>query len=804
MIRLTDLSSIRAAQVCFDQQQPLWSPLYSIYYLYEGSVELHTGNAKVLALPGDCFFIPPYSAFKTMAFAPARALMASFSAAFFIETLFKIPGIHFPFLIPGRPLCREIADTLLAMAQEGNKNNTLFLSSQLLKIIGLIGATTDGSVPGITMPPEIRDYLAVAEDAKALSGAASQIAAGIAAPENSHTRAVKASRRDRRVLEVFSYMKENCTLNISLTEAAAELEVTPQYLSTLIKNSFGETYHSLMTKLKSALALQYLNYTPLSKEKIARLTGFGRPVQMEAALAACALPLPAPPEVWEAALPSPAPSKVSRRAGGEPPELSGLAKTTLPQPAPPKLSGLALPEPAAPKLSAPSGAVGPDSPGSTQAAADFGSQHTIASSRRLTVDVSQKQQHLTPVWRRLINLGGCQNFKDENFCRQLIHAQERFHFTYGRIRDIFKDTVFSALDLCHRNNIAPLIELGDCTAGDLARLPALLKACTLRYGLDYLHQWRFEVSIGSRTSAAYIEFFKNVYAIVKHLFPHIPVGGPGLELSEDLERLDKILAILEKEHMLPDFATTHQTVIPSGALHVSREFAVTGQKVLRCLKKYRLHKQLWLTQYGLLSGQFSTANDSDAAGHFICHMLMSGLPLEAMGYGALSDISEENRGDPGSIFTGEGGLITWNGLFKSGYYVLDFFRQLCPCLLHRSKHTLITSGEERNVVLLTFSADEGRLEEITLTHMEPGMYVVKQMSINRRDGNIYEHWKRFGSPKEPSRQELEMMEFMAHPKCSVFTVRIDQDGSLTLPLSLLPWEIQLFLIERIVTDHGKP
>ena len=170
--------------------------------------------------------------------------------------------------------------------------------------------------------------------------------------------------------------------------------------------------------------------------------------------------------------------------------------------------------------------------------------------------------------------------------------------------------------------------------------------------------------------------------------------------------------------------------------------------------------------------------------------------LKAMGYGALSDISPENRGDPGNIFTGEGGLITWNGLFKSGYYVLDFFRQLGPHLLYRDKRRLIAADENKNIQILTFCTEDSFFETLSFYGMAAGVYIIKQFFVNSYDGNIYEHWRQFGSPKEPDLRDLEMMKLMSHPRCRVFTVSVENGENLLLPLSMDPWEIQLCIIEK--------
>lgn len=754
MTEFSDITSINLQKTCIEGKQELFTKAYTIYYIYEGSLELPSKGYKYRAFPGDCLFIPPYTRTHINAFAPARVLKVSFSAAIFIHTLFKIPGVHFPWLIPPKSICKEIEAILVSMvrgAAISPESRRLFLISQLISIAGIISRETDISVPGIQMPSF---WLAAnAQNTGAQRTAASTL-----------------PRRCRRLSEVLLYLKENCTLGTPLSEAARELGLTPQYLSSLIKESFNETYHEITAHLQAVLGFQYLSYAKLSFEKTARLTGLGTVKALDTALEKYF------GKYWQTKAKAIEEIEAIKETGGieeadDIKEAGGIKETgTIKE----------------------TGAI---DKGST---AKNTGRHAADKSKPLAINVPPKAcPPLVPVWNMLVNLGSCQNFKDENFCRQLNEAQKSFHFTYGRIYGFFNDTLFTALDLCCQEHMLPLIALEDCTEQDIHRLPSILKACTLRYGPDYVCRWRFEINIGASNSAAYVQAFKKIYHAIKYIFPDILVGGPGIKLEADTTRLDKIIGWLDKENMLPDFITIHQITAADKAISASQGFISCCRSVFKCLKKYRLHEAVWLTQYGPLSGQYNTANDSDPAGHFICHMLMAGcLQLKAMGYGALSDISPENRGDPGNIFTGEGGLITWNGLFKSGYYVLDFFRQLGPYLLYRDKRRLITASENKNIQILAFCTEDSFFEELSFYGMAAGIYIVKQFYVNSYDGNIYEHWRQLGSPREPAPQELEMMKLMAHPKCCVFTVAVENDESLSLPLSIDPWEIHLCLIEK--------
>ena len=58
--------------------------------------------------------------------------------------------------------------------------------------------------------------------------------------------------------------------------------------------------------------------------------------------------------------------------------------------------------------------------------------------------------------------------------------------------------------------------------------------------------------------------------------------------------------------------------------------------------------------------------------------------------------------------------------FKSGYYVLDFFRQLGPHLLYRDKRRLIAADENKNIQILTFCTEDSFLKRFLFMAWLPG------------------------------------------------------------------------------------
>jgi AraC-like DNA-binding protein len=73
---------------------------------------------------------------------------------------------------------------------------------------------------------------------------------------------------------VIRYVRQNLAGRITLREAARAANVSPNYLTNLLKREAGKTFTELVTSQRMEKARELLAYTPLRVSEIARLVGF--------------------------------------------------------------------------------------------------------------------------------------------------------------------------------------------------------------------------------------------------------------------------------------------------------------------------------------------------------------------------------------------------------------------------------------------------------------------------------------------------------------------------------------------------
>jgi AraC-like DNA-binding protein len=82
-----------------------------------------------------------------------------------------------------------------------------------------------------------------------------------------------SSRRDA-LLRVTRYIRENLAQDLSLTEAAATVFLSPNYLAHLLKNELGKTFTDLVTERRMERAQELLANTAMRIGDVARASGF--------------------------------------------------------------------------------------------------------------------------------------------------------------------------------------------------------------------------------------------------------------------------------------------------------------------------------------------------------------------------------------------------------------------------------------------------------------------------------------------------------------------------------------------------
>jgi len=85
---------------------------------------------------------------------------------------------------------------------------------------------------------------------------------------------VQRSHRPDALSRVTRYIRENLARRITLSNAAAAANLSPNYLTNLLKNETGRTFTSLVTSRRMEKARELLAYTTLRVSEIAEAVGF--------------------------------------------------------------------------------------------------------------------------------------------------------------------------------------------------------------------------------------------------------------------------------------------------------------------------------------------------------------------------------------------------------------------------------------------------------------------------------------------------------------------------------------------------
>lgn len=86
----------------------------------------------------------------------------------------------------------------------------------------------------------------------------------------------QAQRRSRRdaLFRVVRYVRENLTRRMSLADAAAAADLSPNYLAHLLKKETGKTFTDLVTERRMEKAQELLAHTTLRIAEVAEAVGF--------------------------------------------------------------------------------------------------------------------------------------------------------------------------------------------------------------------------------------------------------------------------------------------------------------------------------------------------------------------------------------------------------------------------------------------------------------------------------------------------------------------------------------------------
>jgi len=661
---------------------------------------------------------------------------------------------------------------------------------------------------------------------------------------------------DSRIHRIILYIRQNYYRNISLTEVADALYLTPQYLSKFFKAKTGVTFIRYLNEFRLSQAIKKIIYTDESITKIAMDAGFPNLQSFNKAFK----------EVYNIT-PAKYRDEMKKKLAGSGEEVqiaSYIAKEADYKEAEKELA-LYM--------------------------ADYKTELENTDYKSVEVDVNaQAMKPVKHTWKNLINLGYAYDGLRSDVQQHLTDIQSSIGFKYVRFQDIFSNEMLcdegNNIDKWHYNftkidklldflldiGCKPFIELarkdkvlnltptevlywsshskGQATIDDfISLLKSFIVHCVNRYGINEVSKWYFEIWKGGDFNRvfwngdfdSYINVFKSYYNTIKQLVPDAHIGGPGMNPELNLKWFGKLLDEWRKNDVMPDFISLSMYFgeLPKDyeeymgdefpPLFVSKDKEYVKlylTKIKNILKQSGVKiPDIFITEWNSTISHRQLTNDTTFKSAFIAKNVVDTLDeVSGLGYWFCSDVSGELK-DSSALLCGEMGLINTNGIRKPGFYAYEFLSKLGDKLVKKGDGYIITSFSPNDYEILVYNykhfnelyclneqikrdmdkydnyseifEDWKDLElRIKLKNIKKGNYRIKKHILNRQSGSIFDEWLNMDMISELEKSEINYLKRICIPRLSINYIT-DAD-ELVIESKLEPHEVNLYEVTFVL------
>jgi len=297
-----------------------------------------------------------------------------------------------------------------------------------------------------------------------------------------------------------------------------------------------------------------------------------------------------------------------------------------------------------------------------------------------------------------------------------------------------------------------------------------------RYGIDEVASWYFEVWnepnidfwAGEPKQSTYWQLYEHTAKAVKKVNPRLRVGGPA---TAQAAWVDDFIKYCTDSNIPLDFVSSHVYGNDSAKdVFNTNEDIPRDKMVCRSVKK--VHDQIKASSkpgLPLIWSEFNASyknevevTDSIYMGPWMADTIRQcdGL-VDIMSYWSFSDVFEE-QGVVKTPFYGGYGLIAAGNIPKPAFQAFKLLHKLGDQRISlNSDSALLTRGKDGSFVLAVWNyappEQEGTAKTVTLRFANIN---TKQAHISRLDenhGNVLAEYKKIGSPRYPSRTELQTL-----------------------------------------------
>jgi xylan 1,4-beta-xylosidase len=636
-----------------------------------------------------------------------------------------------------------------------------------------------------------------------------------------------------------SYIKKNFRYPLTLQDLSENFSLSPTYLSSYFKKTFGTNFHTYLNRIRlenarKDLALSGDSITTVAYDNgFPNLTSFLKALKESTGLT--------PTEYRKRLLEESDSKEIEPETNGVPLDTDIVKERLRPF---------------------------------------FHTGKGEALQEKLIIDADAREgSSYRQIWKEVINLGFARDFFKGAFIDQVKLLQKNTPFRYGRFQGLFGKSIFTIgnkiqepnfvqidriIDFLYSVHLIPFIELGfkpdkiDRRADDMLfrhddeieQIPIdeyeqiidhFLRHTVNRYGEKDVNQWIFELWIPSENDYTeedldnYAEQFQRIQKKIKDIVPLALFGGPGVNLGmpKHLTFIEKILHNLHGYGGLPDFFsfyTYFQSDMPYNIENGRKHLFWTKDEMVRHIFLVKESVQSWypavnrffITEWNLDYSCRNHLHDSLLKAPFVLHNVISSIDVvDALGYWPASDISAEYS-DSDAILFGGAGLISRYGICKPPFFAYQFLSRLGDILLAKGNGYIVTAKSKNEFACIIFNykylSDESRIRDdfenysrdplgylennnnlaviLRLNNAQKGRYKITQYVLNTRQGSLYDIWRRLSFIKELSVSEISWLEQTCVPSLQIDIVSCT--GTLTLEYKLEPNEVRLVTINRIL------
>lgn len=506
----------------------------------------------------------------------------------------------------------------------------------------------------------------------------------------------------------------------------------------------------------------------------------------------------------------------------------------------------------------------------------------------------------TKYWSKLINIGYAKDILNSDFQEQITVLQNEIGFTYARFWGLFSDDMhvedsseqiirynFSntnkLLDFLIKNKLRPFIELGPkpkiisktldeiyfiqtISEKSLEEWKNLTKAfllhCIERYGFEEVESWYFEIwsqhidpftdetqeenngltNIKYQAPGQFEEYFKifcGFNTIIKDIVPSAKVGGCGLSMELEGDKLDLLLRQWRSEEVQPDFLSVYlypieidrdKTQVSIKNLQSANPNYISNKlnQIKKSLKKVGYEDlELNVTEWNVSPVNRDYLHDSCFKASYMVKNIIENLNqnhVNMIGYWMCSDIFSDFR-DSKNLLHGGAGLLTKSGIKKPSYHAFALLKQLGEILVAKGDNYIVTkrSGNRYQVLFFNYKHfnysyylhPEGSTEiheqydifennkpvnlSLDIQGIANGKYRIKELKLNRDHGSILDEWLKFGAVDEMKPDEVEYLKQICVPYMKVEYENVESN-SIVLNGRLQPHEVRLFELNLLLRE----